>query len=85
MDYLGECYTIEELSLKRNTVLSEINKEFAEKRKILSERVPEFKQIPFMELPIITAETPIYNFLPFIEGKVASNILKIEAGRQVLI
>lgn len=85
-NYLGECATLEELGMKRNNLIADINREYAEKRKTLTSTVPPFKSIPILEVPILLESLPLHNQLPYVEdGSVAANMIRIESGKPIVM
>lgn len=84
-NYLGVCETIEELSLRRNNIMAEINKEYSDKRKDLAGRAPTFKAIPFIQVPAVSGDLPVYSNFSFVEGSVPANVIRIEQGKPLEI
>lgn len=74
LNYFNECKTVSELNLKRSELLTEINKEYSEKRKVLLNSETGIRPLRTISLETITVnEVPISSAFKIKKGEVQEN------------
>lgn len=83
--YFDGCKTTEELAVRRNNLLAEINKEYQDMRQIIVSAPQPFKKVPIIEVPVPKQEIVTYMGVPHVKGKVAANEVIVSKDSTLVI
>jgi len=77
--YFDKIETLEELNLKRSELLSEINKQYRERREALQNSETGIKPLRFLHLSAVEIpEQPTFAAMAIDKGNVPSNTIRIQ-------